>query len=83
MCAFGHTDVCVRPHPESRATVRTGIVLAAQWLMPALVDGKLHIIFPSCRVNRHGVIYIAVRVVKWLVGVYEVGVAIATRNEGT
>ena len=42
-----------------RATVRTGTVLTAQWLMPAHVDGKLHIIFPSCPVNRPGVTHSA------------------------
>ncbi len=35
--------------------MRTGTVLAAQWLMVARVDCKLRMIFPSCRVNRPGV----------------------------
>ncbi len=35
--------------------MRTGTVLAAQWLMAAHVEGKLHMIFPLCRVNRPGV----------------------------
>ena len=39
--------------------MRTGTVLAAQWLMAAHVDGKLHMIFPSCRVNRPGVTHSA------------------------
>ena len=46
-CAFSRT--------LRRATVHTGTVLAAQWLMSAHVDSKLYMIFPSCRANRPGV----------------------------
>ncbi len=50
---------CASGRTLRRATVRTGTVLAAPWLMPAHVDGKLHMIFPSCRVKRPGVTYSA------------------------
>ena len=50
--------MCVRPYP-GRATVRTGTMLAAQWLLPAHVDGKLHVIFPSCKVKKPGVTHSA------------------------
>ncbi len=50
---------CASGRTRRRATVRTGTVLAAQWLMPAHVDCKLHMIFSSCRVNRPGVTHSA------------------------
>ena len=57
--AISRRRACASGHTLRRATVRTGTVLAAQWLMPAHVDGKLHMIFFSCRVNKLGVTHSA------------------------
>ena len=50
---------CASGRTLRRATVCTGTVLAAQWLMAAHVDGKLHMIFSSCTVNRPAVTHSA------------------------
>ncbi len=51
---------CASGRTLRRVTVRTGTLLEAQLLTPAHVDGKLHMIFPSCRVNRPEVTHFAI-----------------------